>query len=189
MNPKPMLAGLSAFLFSAALTEARDRPAPTPSRYSYVLRFDAKSLPTGVTIREVSDNLGTRYFIRNSSDLPLVINQRFQNERLVSGETLVSGKVYHYFPNGVPMEGKQHLKGWQAPFGDIKETLIQLAAEPAKIYEGRKPGLPNDLPGPEAGKFPATYDGKPYEIKVTIHYTLNKAYDAYYAEQNAKPKP
>lgn len=190
MNPKLGLAGLSAvLLFSATFSDARDRPAPPPSRYGYVLKFDAKSLPAGITIRELSDNLGTRYFIKNASATPLVINQRFDNERLVGGTKLVSGKVYQYFPNGVPMQGKEHLKGWQAPFGDIPETLLQLAKEPAKIIEGRKPGLSKDLPPPEAAAIPATYDGKPHEIKVTIHYHLNKAYDAYYAEQDAKPNP
>lgn len=191
MYLKLMLAGLStALLFSATFSDARDRPAPPPSRYGYVLKFAAtKSLPTGIAIREVSDDLGTRYFIKNTSKVPLVINQRFQNECLVSGAKLVSGKVYQYFPNGVPMEGKQHLKGWQAPFGDIEETLLQLAKEPAKIYEGRKPGLSKALPRPEAVAIPANYDGKPYQIKATIHYHLNKAYDAYYAEQDAKQKP
>jgi hypothetical protein len=190
MHPKLGLAGLStALLLSATFSDAGGRPAPPPSRYGYVLKFDARSLPAGVTIREVSDKLGTRYFIKNTSDVPLVINQRFDNERLVSGAKLVSGKVYQYFPNGVPMEGKQHLKGWQAPFGDIPETLLQLAKEPAKIYEGRKPGLSKDIPRPEAAAIPATFDGRPYEIKVTIHYHLNKAYDAYYAEKDAKRNP
>jgi len=192
MNPKLALAALTAaLLFCATLSDARDRPAPPPSRYGYVLKFDAKSLPAGVTIRELSDDLGTRFFIKNTGEMPLVIDQRFDNGRLVGGAKLVSGKVYHYFPNGVPMEGKQHLKGWQAPFGDIPETLIHLAAEPAKIYEGRKPGLSKDIPAAEAAVIPATYDGKPHEIKVTIHYHLNKAYDAHYAEQDAKrdPKP
>ena len=141
-------------------------------------------MPKGITIRELSGDQGTRHFIKNTSDVPLVINQRFQNERLVSGVKLASGKVYHYFSNGVPMEGKRHLKGWQAPFGDIEESLIRLAKEPTKIYEGRKPGLSKEVPRPEVVTLPATYDGKPYEIKATIHYHLNKTYDAYYAKQN-----
>lgn len=156
----------------------RGRPAPPPSRYGYVLKIDPKSLPRGVSIREVNDKLGHRLFIRNASDVPLILDQRFQNGRLVSGAKLVDGKVYHYFPNGVPMEGKQHLKGWQAPFGDIPETLLHLPQEPAKITEGRKPGLGKDLPRPDPVVIAADYAGRPYEIRGTIHYTLNPAYDA-----------
>jgi hypothetical protein len=63
--------------------------------------------------------------------------------------------VYQYFPNGVPMEGKTHLKGWQAPFGDIPETILTLAKEPARIHEGRGPGLSKELPEPEAFSIPA----------------------------------
>ncbi|NJN64696.1 MAG: hypothetical protein HC882_07325, partial [Acidobacteria bacterium] len=50
---------------------------------------------------------------------------------------------------GVPMEGKQHQTGWQAPFGDIPETLFVLPREPAKIYEGRQPCLGKTLPPDE----------------------------------------
>jgi hypothetical protein len=115
-----------------------------------------------------------------------VIYERFQGETLVSGTKLVSGKVYQYFPNGVPMEGKTHLKGWQAPFGEIKETVLYLPKEPSKIYEGRKPDLPKDLPAPEPFSIPGKLDGKPHELKGTVHYRLNDEYDAYYKDKKDK---
>ena len=105
---------------------SRDRPAPPPSRYGFTFKIDAKSLPKGVTVREVRNESSVRYFIKNTSNVPLIINERFQNDRLVSGAKLVSGRVLHYFPKGVPMEGKRHLKGWRAPFGEIPETLLYI---------------------------------------------------------------
>ncbi len=185
------LVGVSTLaLGSVVYAQGRQRPAPPPSRYSYALKIDAEALPKGVTVREVRDALGSRWFITNASDVPLVIHERFQGETLAAGTKLVSGKVYQYFPNGVPMEGKTHLKGWQAPFGEIKETLLYLPQEPAKIYEGRKPGLPKDLPPDEDVSIPAKYDGKPYAIKGTVHYYLNQAYDAFYrAKDKEEPKP
>ena len=149
MKQKISLGGLLLLLsFSGTLgyAQGRGRPAPPPSRYGYTLKFDAKSLPKGVKIRTVRSGKTTRHFIKNTSDAPLVINERYQAKRLVSGTKLVSGKVYHYFPNGVPMAGKRHLKGWQAPFGVIKETLLVLPNPPATIYKGRKPGLSKKLP-------------------------------------------
>ena len=89
---------------------SRDRPAPPPSQYGFTLKIDTKSLPKGIMVREVRDESRVRYFIKNTSDLALIINERFQNDRLISGAKLVSGRVLHYFPNGVPMQGKQHLK-------------------------------------------------------------------------------
>jgi len=157
-----------------------EKPAPPLSRYGFRLSIDTKSLPKGVSVREVRDQLGSRWFITNTSDVPLIIQERFQNEQLVSGAKLVGGQVYHYFPTGVPMEGKTHLKGWQAPFGEIKETLLYMAREPEKIYEGRKPGLGKELPPAEPLVIPAKLDGKPYEIKGSIEYYLNEAYDEFH---------
>jgi hypothetical protein len=133
-----------------------------------------------VTVRRQGEEKEARYFIKNEGDVPLVIGERFSNEMLVTATKLVGGKVYGYFPNGVPMEGKTHLKGWQAPFGDIEETLLSLPREPAKIPEGRRPGLGKELPPPEEAIIPAKYDGEPYEIKGTIRYQLNEAYDAFH---------
>ena len=179
MNRVVCLIAVSAvFLGSAVSTQGRGRPAPPPSRYGYTLKIDPDSLPKGVTVREARNGQTSRWFIANASDVPLIINERFQGTRLVTGTKLVGGKVYQYFPSGVPMAGKKHLKGWQAPFGDMKETSLRLARDPGKIYEGRKPGLSKALPAPEAVSIPAKYDGKPYQIKVTIHYHLNPAYDA-----------
>ena len=157
----------------------RERPAPTPSRYGFTFEIDAKSLPRGVTVREVRNESSVRYFVKNTSNIPLIINQRSQNDRLVSGAKLVSGKVLNYFPDGVPMAGKRHLKGWQAPFGEIPETLLHVK-EPKKIYEGRKAGLTKELPKSEKLSIPASLNGTPYEIKGTIKYHLNKTYDAFY---------
>lgn len=162
---------------SSLMAQGR-RPAPPASRYGYTLVIDEKSLPKGVAVRTLKDDLGTRHFIKNTSDVPLVINAVYSNGKLVGGSKLVGGKVYGYFPNGVPMEGKQHLKGWQAPFGDIEETLIFLPREPAKIVEGREPGLGKTLPPDEPVTITVEYDGKPYEIKGTVKYHLNSAYDA-----------
>jgi hypothetical protein len=97
---------LLTLMFSITLSGyCRDRPAPPPSRYGFTFVIDAKSLPKGVTIREVRSETSIRYFIKNTSDMPLIINERFQNNRLVSGAKLVSGEVLNYFPNGVPMAG------------------------------------------------------------------------------------
>lgn len=179
MKTKSIIAAaIIALLINIAPIEGRGgRPAPPPSRYTYELKFDLKALPKGVAIKVANDQHGHRNFISNASDVPLIFNEKFSGERLVAGTKIVSGKVYNYYPNGVPMAGKQHLKGWQAPFGDIKQTLIMLPKEPAKIYEGRKPGLSKDLPKPEPFAIPAKLNGKPYEVKGMIHYKLNKAYD------------
>jgi len=183
------LFGLLTLSSATAFAQGRgEKPAPPPSRYGYRLELDKKTLPEKVTVREIVDDKTSRYFIKNESDVELIINQRFQDEKLVTGNKLVSGKVYMYFPNGVPMEGKQHLKGWQAPFGDIEETLIVFNKEPSKIYEGRKPGLNRDLPEAEAFTIDATYDGKPYKIQGTIRYHLNEAYDKYYQDKANQPE-
>src|SRR5690606_36115741 len=106
-----------------------------------------------------------RLFIANKSDKPLVIDERFDtNKMLASGTKLMGGKVYHYFPSGVPMEGKTHLKGWQAPFGDIPETILRLPRDPEKIAASREAGLGKELPDPEPFSLPATYDGQPHAI-------------------------
>jgi len=176
-------------MFSLALSGyCRDRPTPPPSRYGFTFVIDAKSLPKGVTIREVRSETSIRYFIKNTSHMPLIINERFQNNRLVSGAKLVSGEVLNYFPNGVPMAGKRHLKGWQAPFGKIPETLLYIK-EPKEIYEGRKVGLTRTLPKAEQYSIPANLGGKPFEIKGTIHYHLNKAYDTFHGIKIPEPKP
>ena len=172
-HPTLLVTTLLIFVLSAT---ARERPAPPESRYAYSFKIEEKSLPKGVTVREVVDGKNTRHFIKNTSETPLVIGEIFSNEKLVSGTKLVGGKVYGWFPSGVPMEGKTHLKGWQAPFGDIEETILNLPREPAKIIEGRKPGLGKELPEPEESSIKVSYDGKPYEIKIKIHYRLNEAY-------------
>lgn len=173
-----IFAGMVAVVVTvAAPAAAQRRPAPPPSRYTYTFEIDKKSLPKGVSVRTVGDKSATRHFLKNTGDKPLIINERYQGKTLVTGTKLVDGQVFQYFPNGVPMEGKTHLKGWQAPFGVIKETLLYLPKEPAKIYEGRKPGLPKTLPPDEPGVIAAKYDGKPLVIKITIRYHLNPAYD------------
>ncbi|MCE9532226.1 MAG: hypothetical protein K8T89_14070 [Planctomycetes bacterium] len=160
--------------------QGRGKPAPPPSRYTYTLKVDEKSLPAGVKFRESSDTGPPRLFISNASDKPLVIDERFQNKVLVSGAKLMNGKVYHYFPTGVPMEGKTHLKGWQAPFGDIPETILRLPTDPEKIAAGREAGLGTELPKPEPFSIPANYDDKPHAIIGEVHYQLNKAYDEFH---------
>ena len=170
---------LAAIFLTLVIGYGRERPSPTPSRYGFTFEIDAKSLPKGVTVREVRNASNVRYFVKNTSNIPLIINERFQNDRLVSGAKLVSSKVLNYFPNGVPMVGKRHLKGWQAPFGEIPETVLHIK-EPKKIYEGRKAGLTKELPKSEKSSIPASLDGTPYEIKGTIKYHLNKTYDAFY---------
>ena len=172
--------GISAAGQAQERPAGKGRPAPPPSRYTFSLKFNADTLPKGVKIREVKDKLGIRYFISNASETPLIIHERYDNDVLASGSKLVSGKVYQYFPNGVPMEGKTHLKGWQAPFGDIPETILILAKDPSRIYEGRKPGLSKDLPAPEPFAIPAKSDGNPHEIRGTVHYHLNPAYDEFH---------
>ena len=177
MQPYFPAIAAAALLVGTFPTLARERPAPPPSRYAYSFKVDEKSLPKGVSVREVVDGKNSRYFIKNAGETPLVIGEIYSNDKLVSGTKLAGGKVYGWFPSGVPMEGKTHLKGWQAPFGDIEETLLTLPREPAKIIEGRKPGLGKEGPKPEDSTIKATYDGKPYEIKITIHYRLNETYE------------
>ena len=74
------------------------------------------------------------------------------------------------------MEGKQHLTGWQAPFGDIPETILYLPTEPETIAKGRQPGLGKDLPPDETVEIPAKLGDQPYALKATVHYQLNEAY-------------
>lgn len=173
MKSPKLLLTLLLFL-SCSTAFAQRKPAPPASKYAYTFELDVKSLPKGVVARKATDG-PVRYFLKNESDVPLVIDERFQNETLVGGTKLQNGKVFGYFPSGVPMEGKQHLKGWQAPFGDIEETLLNLNKEPAGIAAGREAGAPDEPPTPEAIAIPAKYDGKPYEIKGTIRYRLNEA--------------
>jgi hypothetical protein len=161
---------------------ARDRPVSSPSRYGFTLKFDAKSLPAGIRIREVRSGNVARYFIKNTGQSPLIINSVYHNDRLVSGAKLVDGKVYNYFPDGVPMAGKRHLKGWQAPFGVSEETLLTLAKEPQTIYAGRKPGLSKTLPPSQPISIPVQYNAKPYTIEATVLFHLNPAYDTYYKQ-------
>ncbi len=164
--------GSTSFLLSRPA-----KPAPPASRYGYTFEVDKKSLPKGVTVRTVHLRKTTRHFLKNKSDKPLVIYEKFHLKRLVAGTKLVSGQVYQYFPSGVPMAGKRHLKGWQAPFGVINEVSIYLPKEPTKIYEGRKPGLSKKLPPDEDIILEAKYDGKPHKIKIRVKYHLNPAYD------------
>lgn len=159
------------------------RPAPLPSRYGYSLKISLDSLLEGITLQEVGEVGDNRFFIANSSNIPLIINQRFDLiGRLVCAEKLVSGKVYQYYPEGVPMEGLTHLKGWQS-FGEFNSTLIYPQRDPPKIYEGRQQNLSKDLPEPEPFSIPVNYDGQPYEIKGFIYYHLNEFYDEYYLNQ------
>lgn len=175
-------------MFSLALSGyCRDRPAPPPSRYGFTLVIDVKSLPKGVTIREVRSETGIRYFIKNTSHVPLIINERFQNNQLVSGAKLISGKVLNYFPNGVPMVGKRHLKGWQSPFGRIRETLLYIK-EPKKIHQGRSIGLTRKVPPEEKLSIAANLGGKSYEISGTVHFHLNKDYDIFHRIKTPKPQ-
>ncbi|HTN75962.1 MAG TPA: hypothetical protein VL096_11975, partial [Pirellulaceae bacterium] len=60
---------------------------------------------------------------------------------------------------------------------------------PAKIYEGRAPGLGKELPEPEEFSLPATYDSKPHPITGKIHYHLNAEYDAFYKKQSEPKQP
>jgi hypothetical protein len=153
------------------------RPAPPPSRYGYSLKIDLNSLPKGVTIEEVGEFGNVRLFITNSSNIPLIINENIDYiGRLVHANKLVSGKVYGYFPSGIPMEGKTHLKGWQE-YEKVNKVMLSLARSPSKIDTGRKRNLSKILPEPESVSIPANYDGRPYEIKGFVHYHLNKRYD------------
>jgi hypothetical protein len=158
------------------------RPAAPPSRYGYSLKIDLNSLPKGVTIREVGEFGNVRLFITNSSNIPLIINENIDMGRLIHANKLVSGKVYGYFPSGIPMEGKTHLKGWQES-EKMKEVILSLARSPSKIDAGRKRNLSEILPEPEYVSIPANYDGRPYEIKGFVHYYLNKRYDEYNLNQ------
>ena len=173
----PKLLAVLLCLVVTTVATSRERPAPSPSRYSYTLEIDAKSLPKGVTLRVLKDEHGVRNFIKNPAETPLVVDEIYSNDRLVSGKKLVDGKVFGWFPNGVPMQGKTHLKGWQMPFGVQEETILRLPRPPAKIYEGRKPGLDKTVPKPEPIKINTLYDGKAYEIKATVIYALNPQYD------------
>jgi len=180
-----LLAALSA---AGGWDAARDRPV-APSRYGFTLKFDAKSVPEGIEIREMRSGNVARYFVRNTGDVPLIINTRYQNDRLVSGAKLVNGKVYDYFPDGVPMAGKRHLKGWQAPFGERQKTLLALAKEPTTISAGRKPGLPKTLPPSEPISIPVIYGDEPHEIRATVVFHLNPAYDSFHKLPPSEDKP
>lgn len=169
---------LAAFTSLLISTDAHERPAPQQSRYSYYLKIDEKSLPKGVKLRVNKSEFGVRNFITNTSDVPLVINEIYSNDRLVAGKKLVGGKVLQWFPNGVPMQGKTHLKGWQSPFGEIKEAILRLPRDPAMIAKGRQKGLSEKLPANEEVVIRSLYDGKAYEIKATVIYELNPKYEA-----------
>ena len=77
---------LIALAITLAPAIARDKPAPHPSRYRYTLEFDAKSLPEGVKVRQHMIGEIARYFVKNTSDKPLIFNEKFSNEKLVAGE-------------------------------------------------------------------------------------------------------
>lgn len=160
-----------------------DRPAPPPSRFSYTLTMDPASLPPGVTAKENKKGQATGFFMANTSDTPLIVKETFSLDKLVGGTKLVSGKVYFYFPNGIPMEGKQHLKGWQIFSDEIKQTIVTLPNEPATISANRKPGVPKNIPAPESFVIPVKYDGKEQSLRGTVRFHLNPEYDAYHEKK------
>ncbi len=166
----------TALILMGGISARAERPAPPVSKYTYTFQIDTASLPKEVQARKAEDRLAPRYFLKNEGAKPLVIDQRFQDGKLVGGTKLVDGKVYGYFPNGVPMEGKTHLKGWQAPFGDIEEAVLTLPNEPAGIALGRAADAADKPPPSEAVTIPVRYNDEPYELKGTIHYRLNEAF-------------
>ena len=84
------------------ISSANRRPAPPPSRYAYSFQVDAKSLPKGVSVRTATIGTTTRHFIKNQSDIPLIINERFHLKRLVAGTKLVSGESLFLFSKRRP---------------------------------------------------------------------------------------
>jgi hypothetical protein len=152
------------------------RPAPSPSKYAYSLQVDLNSLPPGVTIHPTQ--VGNGWWLANDSDRPLILEERFAPDgQLDWGIKLVSGKIYHYYRSGIPMVGKEHLKGWQeVPL----HPRLQLAQTPSKINEGRwSADLPEELPPSEAFAIEVNYDGQPHKITGLINYHFNELFDSF----------
>jgi hypothetical protein len=149
------------------------RPAPPPSKYAYSLQVDLNSLPPGVTIHPIP----VGWCLENDSDRPLILEERFAPDgQLEWGIKLVSGKIYHYYRSGIPMVGKEHLKGWQEV---SLHPRLQLAQTPIKINEGRwNPDLPEELPPSEAFAIEVNYDGQPHKITGFINYHFNELFDS-----------
>jgi hypothetical protein len=108
------------------------------------------------------------------SEYPTTLHfPRFHSDR---GSQLVSGKIYHYYRSGIPMVGKEHLKGWQE---DPLHPRLQLKEASIKIYEGRwNPDIPKELPSAEAFAIAVNYNGQPHKITGLIHYHFNELFDS-----------
>jgi hypothetical protein len=151
------------------------RPALPPSRYDYSLQIDLNSLPPEVTIHPTQ--VGNGWWLDNASDRPLILEESIALDgQRDSGFKLVSGKIYYYFRTGIPMVGKEHLKGWQEV---SLHPRLQLKETPIKIYEGRwNPDIPKELPPSEAFAIEVNYDGQPHKITGLIHYHFNELFDS-----------
>ena len=176
--------GVALFLCASATAfqgrPTGDKPAGPPNRWNCTYTFDQKLLPKGVTLKQ--DPKHGIWWIANNSDVPLVINAVYSNGKLAGGAKLVSGQVYHYFPTGIPQEGKQHLKGWQMLAKEITNWMITDYPAASKAFDGQDGKLKRDtpIPPPEPFALKVEYHGKPYHLNGTITYSLNEAYDVHY---------
>jgi hypothetical protein len=147
------------------------KPAPARSRFRFQLEIDPKSLPEGVVVekREVQKIFQT--WIRNTGKTPLERLHLDGQGQPWGGTRLAEGKVYGYFPNGVPMAGKEHLKGWVLSEGVEWQQIIP-DQEPAGIAMGRQDGS-LEVPTPDSFSQEWTYGDKKWTITGRIVYSLN----------------
>ncbi len=177
---------LSALLLPAQASrpgEARCSPSPW---FSARAVLDVSGLPEGVQV----DSTGPLPRLSNPGSTPLVLFRDDSSPRSLPAADLpwtglplrmpvarlVDGQSFHYFESGVPMEGKQHLKGWQNPFGQTSELL----PVPPATLSPAGPGRPETLDpiGPEPFELRVYWGAEERSLKGEWVYAPNADYDA-----------
>jgi hypothetical protein len=154
------------------------RLAPPPSRFKYDFIVDPTTLPSGVTCETIRSASGyLQNWIKNSSEIPF---QCFENDylgRTILGFKLVDNKVYVYYPNGIPIVGKTHIKGWVL-WEHTDRHLLSFDGSLMAIYNAQQPGLPvtTPLPPDEIVTFLWDFGGREWTISGTIVYAIDENY-------------
>lgn len=158
---------LPALLLQAGHARPDDRCAQAPW-YVATAVLDAATLPAGVEV--VAQGYLPRLANRSSTPLDLL------DPDLAPIDRLVDGKAFHWFARGVPVEGMQHLVGWQNPY-DIDSALLNVPP-PAAMTAG--PGRPPELtpPPPEAFAVPTFHGPDLVVLRGVWQFDLDPGYDA-----------
>ena len=185
---------LLSFVFFCQLITACS-PGGPDHWFSTSLEFNATTLPEGVEVIEMKDY--GYYYLKNTGSEPLYIVEEYRfrkdlyeedypNSELPSDyvplHKLVSGKAYWYNQ----YESGSIKQGWQQNSGGLNnldafqlkvtEDLLQIEGGSKNIAEDDRPE-DVEIPGLQAFKIQAFYQGGAREITGTMHYRLNEDYD------------